>query len=294
MRDKRFLYAVWPPQAPEPDTQTASTWRETVRSLPQLRHLDGYFRAHSTPLPVTRLFICDIDECLAVPFKPYDLDALGEMAHLTRTAEDEGRPAVSLMSGRAFPYVEAMSQLLGCTAPVMFESGGGLFDRVAGRVTWHPSFTPHVEAQIGEVADWMKRDLIPSTNLQFDYGKRTQAGVIGPDKDETARIADLVRAYQQQHFPDLVTFHTPISVDVLCADITKAQGVAWMAEVTGVAAADMGFIGDSNGDLGAIAAVSMGCAPANATDDVRAAADWVSASPHARGVIEAYRRFASS
>ena len=241
---------------------------------------------------MSRLFICDIDECLAVPFQPYDLGALGELADLTRTAADDNRPAVSLMSGRAFPYVEAMSQLLGCTAPVMFESGGGLFDRVAGRVTWNAAFTSDVEAQIVEVAAWIKRDLVPSTNLQFDWGKRTQAGVIGADKDETARVADVVRAYQQQHFPDLVTFHTPISVDVLCADITKAQGVAWMSEVTGIAPSDMGFIGDSNGDLGAIAAVGMGCAPANATEQVRAAADWVSPSPYARGVIEAYRAFA--
>ncbi len=242
---------------------------------------------------MTHLFICDIDECLAVPFHPYDLDAMAAMAGLTRTAASEDRPAVSLMSGRAFPYVEAMSQLLGCVAPVMFESGGGSFDRVAGRVTWNAAFTPEVEAEIAEVAAWMKRDLIPSTNLQFDWGKRTQAGVIGPDKDETARIADVVRAYQEQHHPGLVTFNTPISVDVLCSEITKAQGVAWMADLTGVDPSRMGFIGDSNGDLGAMAAVAMSCAPANAAEAVRRAADFVSPSPYARGVVEAYQAFAA-
>lgn len=240
---------------------------------------------------MTSLFICDIDECLAVPFEPYDLDALTEMARVTRTAANDDRPAVSLMSGRAFPYVEAMSQLLGCVAPVLFESGGGLFDRVAGRVTWHPAFTPDVEAQIAEVAAWIKRDLIPSTNLQFDYGKRTQAGVIGPDKDETARVADVVRTYQEQHYPDLVTFNTPISVDVLCADITKREGIEWLADVTDIAPFHMAFIGDSNGDLGAIAAVGMGCAPANAVPGVQEAADFVSPSSCARGVLEAYQAF---
>jgi hydroxymethylpyrimidine pyrophosphatase-like HAD family hydrolase len=238
------------------------------------------------------LFVSDIDECLARPFHPYDLTALCEMARLTRTAAAEGRPAVSLMSGRAFPYVEAMSQLLGCTAPVVFESGGGMFEREAGRVTWNPLFTPEVEAQIRAVAEWMARDLLPTTTLQYDYGKRTQAGVIGPDVAETQRVADRVRAYQEQHYPDLVTFNTPVSVDVLSRQITKEQAVGWLVEVTGVALGDMAFIGDSNGDLGAIRAVGMGCAPANAVDEVRAAADFVSAEPFARGVLEAYTAFA--
>jgi len=62
---------------------------------------------------VIKLFVTDIDGCLGEPYTPYDLDGL---ATLRRYAHDAGpptapsaTPAVSICSGRPYPYVEALT-----------------------------------------------------------------------------------------------------------------------------------------------------------------------------------------
>lgn len=232
-----------------------------------------------------RLFVSDIDGCLAEPFQPYDLAVLGR---LRAAAGQPGAPALSLLSGRAFPYVEAMAQLLGTTVPVAFESGGGVFDRVAGRVTWNPLFTEEVAAQLAAVKAWMHRDVLGPYGVQYDYGKRTQAGIIGPDEAAVARAADVIKRHVADAYPDLVAYSTPVSVDVLARSITKVQAVAWLAALTGVAPAEMAYIGDTEGDLGALAAVGRSFAPANAAPAVQAAVHRVTTRPLAEGVLEAF------
>jgi len=75
---------------------------------------------------VIKLLVTDSDGCVAEPDAPSDLDGF---ARLRRYAVDEGaihhsgrRPAVSVCSGRSYPYVEAMTQALDLRTPVAFES----------------------------------------------------------------------------------------------------------------------------------------------------------------------------
>ncbi|HEX7069182.1 MAG TPA: HAD family phosphatase, partial [Rhodothermales bacterium] len=85
-----------------------------------------------------RLFVSDIDGCLSEAYRPYDIPAFSRLAAMVADAgglgDKPGIPAFSLCSGRAFAYVEAMTQLLGISTPVLFEAGGGIFDPVAVRV----------------------------------------------------------------------------------------------------------------------------------------------------------------
>lgn len=240
-------------------------------------------------MPV-RLFVSDIDGCLSEPYCAYDLERFVALAGLARAAEAEPwRPRFSLCSGRAYPYVEAMSQVLGLRAPVLFESGGGLFDPVAARVRWNPAFTPDVAAQLDAVRRWFEDDALPGTGLMYDYGKRTQAGVIGPDHEEVAAWVPRVEAYVAERHPELVVFHTPVSIDVVARAITKREAMPWLADVAGVDVAEIAYIGDTNGDLGALAAVGFSFAPANADPAVRAAVDVVTEGSVTDGVLEAYR-----
>ena len=234
---------------------------------------------------MVRLFISDIDGCLAAPYEPYDLPRLATLADAAAAA----RPVLSLLSGRAFPYVEAMTQLLRLRAPVAFESGGGVFWREEARIEWNPAFTPDVEAQIADVRAWMHSDLLPALPVHYDYGKRTQAGVVSADTDAVLRAADRIKRHVQQSCPDLVAFQTPISVDVMARAITKAQAVAWLAELTGVPLEETAYIGDTEGDVEALRRVGHAFCPANADRVVREVVNGVTPSPLAEGVLEAYR-----
>ncbi|MGA1495494.1 MAG: HAD family phosphatase, partial [Rhodothermales bacterium] len=69
---------------------------------------------------MTKLFVSDIDGCLAMPYEPFRMD---RMRALMGRIHASGSPAFSLCSGRAYAYVEAMTQLLGLRVPTLFESG---------------------------------------------------------------------------------------------------------------------------------------------------------------------------
>lgn len=239
-----------------------------------------------------RLFVSDIDGCLAEPYCAYALDHFVTLAALAQRAGAVGEgelPAFSLCSGRAYAYVEAVTQVLGLQAPVLFESGGGLFDPAARRVFWNPRFTDALAAQLEEVRHWMVGTCEPGTSMMYDYGKRTQAGLIGPDPEEVARYVLEVEAYVAERFPGLRVFHTDVSIDVVPAGITKRQGMDWLAERTGVPLSAMAFIGDTNGDIEALQAVGYAFAPENAAPAVKRAAGAVTRGGTIEGVIEAYR-----
>jgi hydroxymethylpyrimidine pyrophosphatase-like HAD family hydrolase len=242
-----------------------------------------------------RLFVCDIDGCLAEPYRPFDLVGLGALAeHAARAGETPARPVVSLCSGRSYSYVEAMTQALGLTAPVLFESGGGLFDPSKARTSWHPDFTVEVSEQLDAVRQWMAAEVLPGTAMSLDYGKRTQAGLVGPRAEEITDAMPRVRRFVEARAPGLRAFATEVSVDVLAPRLTKKQGLAWLARRMDVPLAEVAYIGDSEGDVEALQNVGWALAPANAAPDVRRAVrdagGYVCDARVLDGTLEAYRR----
>lgn len=246
-------------------------------------------------MPRIRLFVSDIDGCLAAPYTPYDLDTLHTLATYAHKAgsmearADTALPVLSLCSGRPYSYVEAMAQVLGLTTPVLFESGAGMFDPVAAQTTWHPAFTPELQEQVAAMRDWFAREAVPGTKISIDYGKRAQAGIVTPDPDEIKAVRPRTIAFAEKHLPDLKVCTTDVSIDVISPAITKEVGLQWLGEHLDVSLSEMAFIGDTDGDIEAIQAVAYGFAPANAHDVVKDQADYVTEKAVAAGTLEAYR-----
>ncbi|GIV58956.1 HAD hydrolase family protein [Rhodocaloribacter litoris] len=238
-----------------------------------------------------RLFVSDIDGCLAEPYRPYDLRRFQELAALVSTAGPVGHhpewPAFTLCSGRPYSYVEAVTQALGLQVPVLFEAGAGLFDPVRARVSWHPAFSEDLAAALATIRHWLE-ERIRGTSMIYDMGKRTQAGVIGPDPDEVARLFPVVEEHVARHYPGFRVLLTSASIDVVPAHLTKEQGIAWLSEQTGVPLEAMAFIGDTEGDLGALGVVGYAFAPANATAAVKEQVGHVTRGAVIEGVLEAY------
>ncbi len=240
-----------------------------------------------------QLFISDIDGCLAQAFTPLPLAAVGTLAGFARRAgrvgDSEDLPAFSLCSGRSFPYVEAMAQVLGLQTPVVFEGGGGFYDPVSTAITWAPGFGAAQAAQIEALKAWMQRDVTPGTALHFDFPKRTQAGVTGKVFDEVQAALAKIQRFVSDQCPDLCVFNTPISVDVSVRGATKREAVLRLAALTGADPERVAYIGDTNGDLDALQAVGHSFAPANAEAEVKAAVGRVMAGELTDAVIQAYR-----
>lgn len=241
------------------------------------------------PRPVIRLLLIDIDGCLAEAYRPFRLDAFARLRAWIERAETDPRvPRVGICSGRSYAYVEATAQAVGLRAPALFESGGGRFDLLDGRITWNPALTPPIEADLDAVRAFLIERVVPrSPTVSFDYGKRAQAGIVSPVVGECSAFLPEVEAFVAARAPGLIAYHTPFSVDVVPAALTKARAVAWLAAAEGLAMDEVAFVGDTVGDAEALRAVGVGFAPANADAAARAAADVVTAGATVDGVEEA-------
>jgi hypothetical protein len=198
-------------------------------------------------------------------------------------------PAVSICSGRSYSYVEAMSQALGLTVPVLFEGGGGLFDPVAAQKELSPDYTPEIAAALDDLRAWYEAEAVPGTQTSVDYAKRTQAGVVTPDEAEITALAPRVEAYVRAKGYDLDVHTTPASVDVVPPGLAKQDGMAWLADRLGLELGEVAYIGDTSADLEALRAVGTSFAPANAAAAVREAVDHVTEAPVLDGTLAAYR-----
>lgn len=240
-----------------------------------------------------KLFVTDIDGCLGLPYVPFDLEQLstlrGYAEEAGRPSADDPAPALSICSGRPYPYVEAMTQALGVTTPVLFEGGGGLFDPAAAQTTWSPQLTEEMEKKVETVQHWFVDECIPGTALMLDHAKRTQAGVITGNPEEIVDLRPRVERYVEENVPGLHVFTTDNSVDVVPPGITKQHGLTWLADCLGLDMSEIAYIGDSNGDLDALASVGLSFAPANAHSIVTEQVDHVTDGTVLEGTLEAYR-----
>ncbi|WP_233993759.1 HAD family hydrolase [Salinibacter altiplanensis] len=236
---------------------------------------------------MTKLFIADIDGCLAAPYEAYDLAGLNALRRLPQEADTA--PALTLCSGRSYPYVEAMTQALNLTTPVLFEAGGGQFDPVAAQTAWSPHLTDAVEAKLRVVEDWFMTECVPGTQISLDHAKRTQTGVVSPEAGEIRALRPRTEQFVAEETPGLHVFATDISVDVVPPGITKRDGVEWLANRLDLALDEMAYIGDAETDLEALDAVGTSFAPANADPAVQARVDHVTDGTVLDGTLEAYR-----
>ncbi len=240
---------------------------------------------------MVRLFVSDIDGCLSEPYEPFDLQVLGRIRELASAGRiprvPEKPPAFTLCTGRPLGYAEAMAQVLGGALPFLFEAGGGMYDPVSGSRRWHPDFGVEDEKSVADIKHWLE-SRIGTTSLSVDRGKHTQAGLIGADEIEIKRELGFVTEFVRVNHPGFSVAHTSISIDIMSKRLTKREGLTWLASELGIGVAEMAFIGDSNGDLGGLELVGTSFAPANATDQVKEAADTVTKGRHADGVLEAY------
>ena len=238
-----------------------------------------------------RLFLADIDGCLSEPYTAFDLDAFATLrAFAARAEADPAYPHLGICSGRAYAYVEATAQALGLRAPALFESGGGRFDLAHARITWNPALTPEVEAALDACRAFLLAEVVPaSETVSFDYGKRSQAGIVSPVVGECEGYLPAVEAFVAGLGEDLHPYHTPYSIDVVPAALTKVQALRWLAGQEGMDLAEIAFIGDTNGDAPAIEAAGLGFAPANGAEAAKATADVVTEAATIGGVLEAYR-----
>ncbi|WP_421775339.1 HAD family hydrolase [Gracilimonas sp.] len=236
-----------------------------------------------------KLFITDLDGCISHPFVSPNWEAVSKIKELNRRSrEEEEIPALTICSGRPFPYVECVAQWLDVNIPMVFESGGGMYDFKTNEVTFNPYFDEDAKAAVSEIQDWINGTLIKNYKGTYpEFAKYTDVGIVNPDPSKIALMHQEILNYIPERYPMFEVHATDISVNIILKKANKGVGIRLLCELLEIDLNEVAYIGDSSGDMPGLEIVGKSFAPENAKSIVKDAVDQVTKET-TEGVLEAY------
>lgn len=238
-----------------------------------------------------KLFITDLDGCVSHPFVSPDWEAISKIKELNQRSRKEAAiPALTICSGRPFPYVEAVAQWLDVDIPMVFESGGGMYDFKTNEITWNPYFDDEAKAAVAEIKDWMNGTLIKNYKGTYpEFAKYTDVGLVNQDSSKVALMHEEILNYVPERYPMFEVHATDISVNIILKKANKGVGITLLCEMLGLDLDEVAYIGDSSGDVPGLQIVGKSFAPLNAKSFVKDTVDQVTKEA-TEGVLEAYHQ----
>ena len=230
-----------------------------------------------------------------MPFESPDWESLTSIRELNLSSQQDATiPAITICSGRPLPYVEAVGQWLGVRHPLVFESGGGIYDMQSNELHWSPGFGDDERKSIAEIRKFVEREIIAKTPGSIaEFSKMTDVGIIHKHEPVIIQIHDKMHALVEERFPGFEVHRTEISVNCILSSANKGEGLRRLSELVKIPLAEIAYIGDSSGDIPALKAAGLGYCPQNAIEKTKQVARVVNGKATA-GVLEAYREIVLS
>ncbi len=292
-----------------------------VEVSPQPGPVNGALKAPAEALPAgrppIRLAALDLDHTLVGP----DLALTPRVKDAVARALARG-VAVTINTGRGPVITGRYAAELGLSAPLICFQGGLVYDYQARRVLHEVRLDPAV---IPVVVDLAERH---GWNLQFET---TTMSYLPRVSGHPQALLDLLRLAGWQRVDNLVTdlpetpfkfiltvadpaqrndLETelrarlaeaglnlavvpshPILVEGLPVGLSKATGLAWLADYLGVARTAVLAVGDNDNDAPMLAWAGVGVAMGNASPAARATADWLAPSVADDGAAVALEKY---
>lgn len=231
--------------------------------------------------------ICDIDGCLAPESStPFDTERLARLAaHNRRAARSGGVPPVTLCSGRPQPFVEAIARAIACPLPCVAENGVWLYHPADNRYDMDPRITDEHLAAVDAARVWVRRDLGPR-GVSIQPGKTASISLYHPDAAFLRTLESPVRErFGREGWPLRVSM-TWLYVNCDLDHVGKGTGLDRLVEAAGLPPGRLAGIGDTPGDAAVRERVAWFACPANAHEDLKPRADYVSPHPEVEGVLD--------
>ena len=222
-------------------------------------------------------------------------------------------------TGRLFPSASVYAAELGITMPLITYNGALIKAPDAAESIFHLPLDRETAMDVLDATtDWPGRrfvfvDDVAYTDLEDDvtreYSKALRvefrklaeldrAGIGGPSmitfRDDPPKIEKLT-AFLRNLFQDKIYLvnSRPFFLDISHRTVSKGRALAELCAYLGIEPEQVIAIGDEGNDLEMLEFAGLGAAVANATDDLKAKADYVARGSHYHGVIEVMQKFLS-
>ncbi|MFP4375715.1 MAG: HAD family hydrolase [Spirochaetales bacterium] len=237
-----------------------------------------------------KLIVSDVDGCLSPEESVgWNLSHFAEVAARVRGGGRNGAPLpVTLCTGRPQPYVEVLLKLFDISLPAICENGAVIYDLPSNASRFGPGVTERLIGVIREIRSFVEREILPIYHdVAIQFGKEAQLSIYSGEPEQIPPMADRVRSFAARLGAGLVRVdasHYYLNVSI--ADVSKGSALALVAKELGATRDRTAVIGDTSGDLPMRDHAAFFGAPANATDEIKAIADYVSPFPDLRGVAD--------
>lgn len=249
----------------------------------------------SAPAPL-ELIVCDNDGCL-MPEAPAPLDAahFEPIAAYNRQAAAEGSslPPLTIATGRPVPFVELLLRLVHAGEfPAICEHGALTYSLAENMARRDPALTAERRGMLSELREDLHR---ANPDWIFEAGKEGMVSVYVPEGGAAVdeRVETVRELIDARGWPMKVN-RTVTYVNLTFPEIDKGVALRRLLADRRINARHVLAIGDTAGDLPLRAVCGFFACPANATAEVRRAADYVSHFAERDGVIDILRRFTSA
>ncbi|MEL6328442.1 MAG: HAD family hydrolase [Planctomycetota bacterium] len=230
--------------------------------------------------------ICDLDGCLAPErHDPFDAERLLEVRRHNDLAQERGdRPVVTLCTGRPIGFVEAVCRKIGnTTLPAMAENGVWLWHPDTNAFDRDPEITPGVLDQIAAAKRWVAH-AFPGVSIQ--PGKDCSFSLLPRSPDEIPEMEGRLREEFEANEWLLRVSSTHLWINCDLTFVDKGTAIDRFCAHTGLAKERLAGIGDTAHDERIASRVGFFACPANARDEIKRHADYVSELEEVRGVLD--------
>ncbi len=236
--------------------------------------------------------VCDIDGCLSPELpRPAATHLLARVSdHNRRARETGGVPPLTLCTGRPLPFAEAMARAVGAFAlPIVCEGGVWVLTMDPYRWEMDPRITPEHLGLVREIEAWAAAQF---DGAFLEAGKAAAVTIFhaqGPDYLRRVVLPAVQTRIDDAGWPVRAGM-TWTCINIELDYISKASGIDRVLAATGLAPDRLAGIGDTMGDLAIRERVAWFACPANAHDELKAHADYVSPHEEAQGVLDILAR----
>lgn len=235
-----------------------------------------------------QLIVCDNDGCL-VAEEPslIDFETLAPIAGYNRLAlaSAGALPSLTIATGRPAPFVELLLRLLACpTLPAVCEHGVLTYSLAENHSRREPTITDEHLEMIAELRRWLRKE---HADWILEAGKEATVSVYIPEGGAVvdARMAAIAAKVAAEGWP-IVVARSVTYVNATLAHVTKATALTRLFKELKIDPGRVLAIGDTAGDLTMREICGYFACPANAVDEVKEKADYVSPQPITAGIVD--------
>jgi HAD superfamily hydrolase (TIGR01484 family) len=246
------------------------------------------------PAKPIRLVLIDNDGCLIRDeFSMYDLDFVAKMREYSRLAQadqDGVVPRFTFITGRPQPYVECMQKVFEVRIPAIYENGSGLDLGGQSVSELDPAIDDDMLDRLNSARGELRRGIMRDIPSFFQPGKDGSISIIPRSAEHRVKLWEACEEWGRQSSHGLEVIRGIRCVDIVPPRVDKGTGFERLIARLKLNADEVAGIGDSRGDLRFMKLCGWSGAPANAVDDVKSIADYVSPHDAEVGVLDIMER----